>query len=284
MFRALFFIVFIIFTCSATASDGVIEINHTCATQTGCFPGDSPGYPVTITTGSTSYVLTSKLVIPNAVTSGIQITTNNVSIDLNQFAVILSFCDNGSTDDCTPLAGTGVGVQSTGIYYGNSVKDGSIIGMGLSGVDLGPGSSVTNLLVQWNRAEGIEAANDSIVRNNRVNLNGGIGIFVSNGSIVEDNVVRENGSNGISASVATVIGNVVRGNGETNSHHGIFCQRCLIRENIVRSNTGFGLSIAPDSAYSDNVIVGNLAGTVDGGDSRGGNYCAGPGTGSSFCP
>ncbi len=32
----------------ALAVDGVLEINHTCATQTGCFSGDTAGYPVTI--------------------------------------------------------------------------------------------------------------------------------------------------------------------------------------------------------------------------------------------
>ena len=33
---------------AASASDGVLEINQTCATQTGCFPGDSAGFPVTL--------------------------------------------------------------------------------------------------------------------------------------------------------------------------------------------------------------------------------------------
>ena len=33
----------------AAASDGVLEISRTCAIQTGCFPGDAPGLPVTIT-------------------------------------------------------------------------------------------------------------------------------------------------------------------------------------------------------------------------------------------
>ena len=32
----------------ALATDGVAEINHTCAAQTGCFRGDTAGYPVTI--------------------------------------------------------------------------------------------------------------------------------------------------------------------------------------------------------------------------------------------
>lgn len=32
----------------ASASDGVLEINQTCAIQTGCFAGDTAGLPVTI--------------------------------------------------------------------------------------------------------------------------------------------------------------------------------------------------------------------------------------------
>lgn len=283
MARTLSLITLLLFSSPLIASDGVLEINHTCAMETGCFAGDSPGYPVTITEGSTSYVLTSKLIIPNAVTTGIQISTNNVSIDLNQFAIILSFCDDGSISDCTPLAGTGVGVQSIGIHYGNSLKDGSIIGMGFRGVELGQGSSVTNLLVQWNRASGIVVGSDSIVTGNRVRHNGVIGILASS-SVIENNHVRENDSVGISAGTSTVIGNVIVGNGESNSHHGIFCQRCLIRENNVNGNAGFGLSLEADSAYSDNTIVDNSTGTVDGGNSRGGNFCAGTGTGSSFCP
>jgi len=30
------------------AVDGVLEINQTCATHTGCFAGDTPGFPVGI--------------------------------------------------------------------------------------------------------------------------------------------------------------------------------------------------------------------------------------------
>ncbi len=33
---------------SAYASDGVLEINQACAVNTGCFPGDDPGFPVTV--------------------------------------------------------------------------------------------------------------------------------------------------------------------------------------------------------------------------------------------
>ncbi len=32
---------------SAYAVDGVLEINHACATAGGCFSGDTAGYPAT---------------------------------------------------------------------------------------------------------------------------------------------------------------------------------------------------------------------------------------------
>ncbi len=43
---------------SAFATDGVLEINQTCAVQTGCFAGDTAGFPVEIDVAG-SYRLTS---------------------------------------------------------------------------------------------------------------------------------------------------------------------------------------------------------------------------------
>lgn len=48
------------FATPAFAVDGVLEINQTCAVQTGCFSGDTPGFPVTIN-ATGSYRLTSNL-------------------------------------------------------------------------------------------------------------------------------------------------------------------------------------------------------------------------------
>ena len=66
---------------SAIASDGVLEINQTCAGQTGCFAGDAAGFPVTIS-ASGSYRLTSNLTVPNENTEGIVVSANDVGIDL----------------------------------------------------------------------------------------------------------------------------------------------------------------------------------------------------------
>ena len=52
------------------AVDGVLEINHTCAVQTGCFSGDTAGYPVTIDgTAGRSYRLTGDLIVRSVLLS-----------------------------------------------------------------------------------------------------------------------------------------------------------------------------------------------------------------------
>ncbi len=61
----------------ALATDGVAEINHTCATQTGCFSGDTAGYPVTIGEAG-SYLLTSNLIVPDKNTDGIKLSPSDV--------------------------------------------------------------------------------------------------------------------------------------------------------------------------------------------------------------
>ena len=56
----------------AFAGDGRIEIHQSCV-ATGCLPGDTAGFPVTLTPGS--YVLTSNLSVPTAATTAITGTT-----------------------------------------------------------------------------------------------------------------------------------------------------------------------------------------------------------------
>ena len=47
---------------AASASEGALEINQTCALQTGCFAGDGAGFPVTIDgSAGSSYLLTGDL-------------------------------------------------------------------------------------------------------------------------------------------------------------------------------------------------------------------------------
>src|SRR5690606_10202060 len=65
----------------APAADGVIEINQTCAKQTGCFDNDTANFPVTIDgKAGKSYRLTSDLVVPDENTTAIRISADDVSI------------------------------------------------------------------------------------------------------------------------------------------------------------------------------------------------------------
>ena len=57
---------------AARAGDGRIEIHQSCV-ATGCLPGDTAGFPVTLTPGS--YVLTSNLSVPTAATTAITAST-----------------------------------------------------------------------------------------------------------------------------------------------------------------------------------------------------------------
>jgi hypothetical protein len=129
----------------------------------------------------------------------------------------------------------------------------------------------------------------AVVSGNSVSFNEFDGIDANTGSTISGNTVYQNKENGIDCATAcTIVGNSVYNNGNSVLHDGIKCaDGCIVRSNVVHKNSGHGLNLATDSAYSDNVVTGNSTGTVTGAGSsniRGGNYCAGTGTGSAFCP
>jgi len=257
---------------TAFAVDGVLEINHACATQTGCFSGDSAGYPITIDgIAGGSYLLTSNLIVPDEDTNGIQVNTSSISIDLNGFEIVRAGCE-GATKDCTPKSGFGAGVRISPERLGVSVKNGSITGMGWAGVYLaGEQSEATGIRARWNRLYGIFTGPGAIVSGNSAFGNLGIGIRVGEGSTVSGNTAYKNGDDGIQAlSGSTVSGNTAYINVAAGIQTGT---GCLVQRNTVRNNTGYGLNLPADAAYRENVITGNTAGTVNGGFSMGDNFC-----------
>ena len=227
----------------ALAVDGVLEINETCAVNTGCFNGDTAGFPVTIIRAG-SYRLTSNLTVPDEDTSGIVVYTNYVSIDLNGFAITGPVTCSGSPATCSHASGTGSGVEVTfpDLRTGTSVGNGSITGMGAWGVQLGYEAKVTNLRARWNRTGGVGVSEGGAVSNNTTDANGYYGIATSVGSVVSGNRVLDNGIHGITVGSGSMVsGNTVRGNG------------------------GYGLFFSgTNSAYSENVVSNNTGGTVTG--------------------
>ncbi len=262
---------------SANAVDGVAEINHVCAAQTGCFNGDTAGYPVTIDgSAGRSYRLTGDLIVPDENTHGIELQASDVSVDLNGFSIIRAACVDVTTS-CMTILGTGSGIYASSLRRGVSVRNGSIIGMGRSGVTLGVHAEVKSLRVRWNRSHGVFVSLGSSVSDNIVYENGWSGISSSSQSMTSNNIVYQNGNDGIQAgSYSTVSGNTIHGNGgdgiDTNSG-------CLVQGNTVSENQGIGLHLEVTDAYRDNNLT-SLGATVDGGVDAGGNVC----NGSTTCP
>jgi hypothetical protein len=75
---------FAVFAGNLYAVDGVVLIDQARALAGSITPGDAPGFPVTISQPG-SYRLSGNLRVPSAI--GIEITADDVSIDLNGFAI-----------------------------------------------------------------------------------------------------------------------------------------------------------------------------------------------------
>ncbi len=248
----------------ALATDGVLEINQTCALGTGCFSGDAAGWPVTIDgSAGRSYRLTGDLVLPNVNTDGIYITTHDIGIDLNNFTIIGAACVGATTTSCRPLGGTGTGsgveVDSFSTRFGISVSNGSITGMGRRGVSLGVQAEVRNLRVRWNGAHGIFAGTGSTITGNTARQNVGNGISTTEGSTVSGNTAFANGGDGIAAtSGSAVSGNTARSNGG----NGISAtDGSAVSGNIVALNLTNGISVSDGCTVSENTAFQN---SIDG--------------------
>jgi parallel beta-helix repeat protein len=277
----------------ALAVDGVREINAVCAENTGCFAGDTAGYPVTITSPG-SYRLTGNLIFSNANTDAIVVSSEGVSVDLNGFTISgITQCGPGPCSN----TGSGRGVTtSSDAIRSLAVRNGTISHMGNAGVNAGAFAHVENVTVVSNGSWGIRVLTGSQVLRCVASLNGGSGIIGASGSLIADNtvwltlgalpgidlggdgVVRGNSvtagtGDGISAGSGTlVVGNTVSGNdGDGIESSG----SSRVIGNMAFNNDGYGLRLAAQVGYSDNTIVelgpGTL--TVLSGISLGGNQC-----------
>ena len=259
--RSILILLFLALATPAFAVDGVLEINQTCAVQTGCFAGDSPGYPVFIDgQAGGSYRLTSNLIVPNENTDGILFNTSDIGIDLNNFAIIGAGCV-GSITNCTPTSGTGSGIERTSqLNRGVSVKNGSITGMGRFGVFIGDQAQITNLSVRWNRLDGINTSSSSTVSGNTAYQNGRHGINVFTGSTVSGNTANENGSRGITATRrSTISGNTANENGSAGIRPG---SGSTVSGNTANDNGDFGIFAGSGSTVSGNTAIDNVGGGI----------------------
>jgi hypothetical protein len=273
---------------SAVANEGAFEISPLCV-ATGCFDGDSPGYPVTISRPG-RYVLTGNLDVNNAPnpadTSAIWVGSAtgpaDAVIDLNGFEVRGPVtCDDTPVTSCAGDPGSGSGI----VVLSNSratILNGRIQGMGQFGIRCNAGGTicrVENVVVEQNRAGGIfsNSFNGGSIDNVTALRNGDIGIFQSRGAIrnsvsrgnqgigiladrssLESTTSASNGSHGITAS-----GVVRNSTFQSNGGDGILCNGCSAFENQILLNNGFGLNFDSVGIHGRNYLQANTSGDLN---------------------
>lgn len=239
----------IVAPASVIASDGQLEINQACAINAGCFTGDSPGFPVTITLPG-SYRLTGNLDLSTegANVSGITISAPAVSIDLGGFHIIgPTICTgSGSGISCTPSS-TGVG--SAGVQFTSS----AIAGVVKNGIV----RNMTNFGI-LSQATGLRVQDTTVLHNGRDGISSGLG------SLLIHSVAIENAQDGIEINTGSVINGVSSiGNGYNGINGrgtGSVVSQSSVRNNGMHGfNLGLTYSFAMNNASGNNVL-GNLCG------------------------
>jgi hypothetical protein len=200
-------------SCNMYAVDGVILIDQNHALAGNVTPGDAPGFPVTISLPG-SYRLSGNLTVPDANTTAIEVTADNVTIDLNGFSIVgPTVCVGDPVTSCSPI-GAGAGVS--GDQRSITVVNGGVRGMGDAGIRLlGRGAYVEKVHADSNGRLGITA--NGLFSGNTANFNGFEGIFADHGSVATGNAAIGNRTRGIEAECpSSVVGNTAVGNGIVN--------------------------------------------------------------------
>jgi hypothetical protein len=198
--RSLFALAALAISAAAPASDGVLQINTTCVSF-GCFAGDSSGFPVTITQAG-SYQLTSNLTTASIDQNLIVVSADDVSIDLNGFAIRGPVTCTGDTAVCSgqsSAVSNGQGIRAVGVER-LTVHNGRIVGVGGTGIalDISSGTAALyDLTLAENGRAGITIQR-GLIHDVTSELNGGDGISTLFGNVlVRDSVVRGNGNFGL---------------------------------------------------------------------------------------
>ena len=198
----------------ALAVDGQKLIDMAKVAAGGLTPGDTPGFPVTISQPG-SYKLSGNLTVPNPNTTAIEIAASHVTLDLNGFAILGITNCSGGLNPCVD-EGLGNGIVTAGAQFNITLRNGTIQGMGSDGILLqGDSHLVEYMHVRSNGGDGISIRGgsdkgSSIVQHNTAQRNSGFGILLGKG-LVSHNVADVN-SSGIFLVVGTVSHNVATQN------------------------------------------------------------------------
>ncbi|MBY6204239.1 right-handed parallel beta-helix repeat-containing protein [Halomonas denitrificans] len=255
---------------SAMAVDGVREINQACALA-GCFPGDSPGFPVTINL-SGSFRLTSDLDVRGLSTPQNRTAIDignvggspalDVTIDMNGFAILGPVsCTGNPVTSCSPAGGTGDGINTNSNSNAHvRIHNGMIRGMGRSAISCANNCRVSDVSAEQNGGTGFADPNgDSLYMRCVARRNGSNGFFVK--GIVRDSIAVGNANYGLFTNPdSQIISSQVIDNGG----NGVRCFSCSLLDSLVNDNVGFGVEFGGRPIYGRNLIDGNTAGEISG--------------------
>jgi hypothetical protein len=276
----------------ANAGDGTIEINQAAALAGAVTPGDTPGFPVTISAPG-AFRLTGNLLVSSASTA-ISIEAQNVSLDLGGFSVAgPNSCSGYPTNTCTTSGGN-AGIVASGSAHQVRVENGvvrSFNGRGVwlqgasstaenlrvlvnggDGIDLGGAGRVIRCVSLANFGHGISVLNDGFVEASEARANQVIGIVANDHGTVVRSIALSNGGRGISAGDGgRIAGNEARVNGS----YGFVAlgDAGLLLNNVSYQNqVGY---LVGGWLTSQNLADGNTTNNNVGGVSLGDNLCAG---------
>ena len=225
------------FSQPSAGADGVLELNQAKALVGGVTASDTAGFPVTLDSAG-SYQLTGNLDIGAAI--GVQITADDVTLDLNGFVISGPGGTNSAND----------GVNSSGTN--TSVKNGTIRSVQGDGVSCGVSCTVERVRIMSAGSNGIAAGGNAAIRNNLIVDASSIGIVCGRASLVTDNVVQNPGSIGLflTAGRTGARSNVIENAGNDGIHAR---SSALLVNNISTQSTGNGIAAKNGSNVVSNV-------------------------------
>ena len=183
--------------------------------------------PYGISTGG-SYYLTTSLTGVGGNLNGINISSGNVTLDLNGFTL-------------QGVPGSGAGIRITATITNLTIRNGTLTGWGSHGLDAYSSGFPRNMVFEGltlsgNGSAGIYAEADSIMRNCLAIGNAGDG-FHSYGGEVTDCIARNNGGYGIEV----VNGNVRRCFVDHNNSVGVSLTSSRAVDCIIQTNNSYGV-------------------------------------------
>jgi Right handed beta helix region len=239
--------------------------------------------PLVISTSGSYYLVGS--LTGNAGTNGITVTADNVTIDLNGFAligkpgssngiatigIIRNFCVRNGTVKAWGRSGVAAGSSWSGVFedlradsnsgIGIETGNGAVIkkcvsisntGVGISG---GNSSTISDCTAMSNGGAGINGYYGSTIVGCASQSNTGVGILASSGNSIKNCSAMSNGGGGIStAGTCNIVGCAVY----SNTGIGIATGYSVVQDCTVNLNTAEGIYVSQNATVLNNTLYQN---------------------------